>query len=69
MCGIVGIFNYKSDKIVNKDELITIRDHMISRGPDGFGEWYSEDKKIGLAHRRLAIIDLTAKSPEKYQPA
>lgn len=62
MCGIAGIFNYRCDKTVDKSELITIRDHMISRGPDGFGEWYSDDKKIGLAHRRLAIIDLTDKA-------
>ncbi|MBU2529692.1 MAG: asparagine synthase (glutamine-hydrolyzing) [Elusimicrobia bacterium] len=64
MCGIAGIFNYRCDKKVDKSELISIRDYMISRGPDGFGEWRSEDKKIGLAHRRLAIIDLTDKAQQ-----
>jgi asparagine synthase (glutamine-hydrolysing) len=32
---------------------------MTVRGPDGYGEWYSADGRVGLAHRRLAIIDLT----------
>jgi asparagine synthase (glutamine-hydrolysing) len=32
---------------------------MRNRGPDGKGEWYSEDNRVGLGHRRLAIIDLS----------
>jgi len=32
---------------------------MHDRGPDGKGEWYSEDDRVGLGHRRLAIIDLS----------
>lgn len=60
MCGIAGIFAYDelSDS-VDQPELIRIRDYMTTRGPDGFGEWYSSDKRVGLAHRRLSIIDLS----------
>jgi asparagine synthase (glutamine-hydrolysing) len=42
-----------------------MRDTMSHRGPDDFGEWYSPDFRVGLAHRRLAIIDL---SPLGHQP-
>jgi asparagine synthase (glutamine-hydrolysing) len=33
---------------------------MQHRGPDDFGEWWSPDGRVGLGHRRLAVIDLTA---------
>jgi asparagine synthase (glutamine-hydrolysing) len=60
MCGIAGIYAYKSDAPkVDKEELISIRDKMLARGPDGFGVWYSANQHVGLAHRRLAIIDLS----------
>jgi asparagine synthase (glutamine-hydrolysing) len=33
---------------------------MRHRGPDGCGEWWSADGCVGLGHRRLAVIDLSA---------
>ena len=63
MCGIVGIFStYPMD---NPDLLLIMRDAMIHRGPDDAGAWWSADKRLGLAHRRLSIIDL---SPGGHQP-
>lgn len=59
MCGIVTIFNYGGNQPVDRAELRRIRDHMIKRGPDGHGEWYSQDNRAGMGHRRLAIIDLS----------
>jgi asparagine synthase (glutamine-hydrolysing) len=60
MCGIAAIFSYHPGAPpVDRQELRTIRDHMAARGPDGLGEWYSADGRIGLAHRRLSIIDLS----------
>ena len=41
------------------------RDSMTHRGPDDAGEWWSGDGRVGLAHRRLSIIDL---SPLGHQP-
>src|SRR5207245_7110802 len=33
---------------------------MGQRGPDGAGIWVSADRRVGLGHRRLSIIDLSA---------
>ncbi len=60
MCGVAGIFAYHYPALpVDRDELRLIRDHMSARGPDGFGEWFSDDGRVGFGHRRLAIIDLS----------
>ena len=59
MCGIAGILTYRqTDAPVNRDELLKIRDAMGVRGPDGAGFWIADGRRVGLAHRRLAIIDL-----------
>lgn len=63
MCGITGT---ASNRIkYERSVLLTMRDTMIHRGPDDAGIWWSEDGQAGLAHRRLAIIDL---SPGGHQP-
>jgi asparagine synthase (glutamine-hydrolysing) len=60
MCGIAGIFAYHyAANPAERDELVRIRDHMAARGPDGKGAWHSVDGRVGLAHRRLSIIDLS----------
>ena len=60
MCGLAGIFAYSnSAPPVLETELVRMRDQMIHRGPDGKGLWISPDQRVGLAHRRLAIIDLS----------
>src|SRR4030065_1761954 len=60
MCGIEAIFSYRNNAPhVEVDELLNIRDALTVRGPDGKGIWISEDRRIGLAHRRLSIIDLS----------
>ena len=60
MCGIVAIFAYRAAApAVSETELLTIRDGMRPRGPDGEGLWLSDERRVGLAHRRLAILDLS----------
>ena len=60
VCGIAGIFGYHYPALpVDRDELRQVRDYMAARGPDGLGEWFSEDGRVGLGHRRLSIIDLS----------
>ncbi len=60
MCGIAGIVAYRAAApAVDEAELERIRDAMAARGPDGKGLWRSGDGRVGLAHRRLSIIDLS----------
>jgi asparagine synthase (glutamine-hydrolysing) len=60
MCGLAGIFSYAAQSPpIQLESLLSIRDNMQSRGPDGEGLWISDDQCIGLAHRRLSIIDLS----------
>src|SRR5947207_561887 len=66
MCGIVATFAYGAGAPpVDRAEVIRMREQMFARGPDGEGEWFSEDGRVGLGHRRLTIIDL---SPAGAQP-
>jgi asparagine synthase (glutamine-hydrolysing) len=60
MCGIAGLYAYHyAANSIDIMELRGIRDAMAARGPDGHGEWQSADGRLGLGHRRLAIIDLS----------
>ena len=56
MCGITGVFNFDLERPISKDILKKMADSIWYRGPDGEG--YFIDSYVGLAHRRLSIIDL-----------
>ena len=58
MCGIIGIAARSGQ--AQRQWLGAGCDALRHRGPDGAGEWWSEDGRVGLGHRRLAIIDLSA---------
>ncbi len=61
MCGFVAIYAYGADAPpVARQEVLAVRDAMTARGPDDAGLWLAADGRIGLGHRRLAIIDLGA---------
>ena len=55
MCGIAGLLRTDGGK-VDQDWLTEMAERMAHRGPDGQGLW--SDGQVGLAHRRLSIIDL-----------
>jgi|KBSMisStaDraftv2_1062788.scaffolds.fasta_scaffold08087_4 asparagine synthase (glutamine-hydrolysing) len=55
MCGIAGIVHTDA-RPVDRSALERMAEAMAHRGPDGSGIW--TDGGVGLAHRRLAIIDL-----------
>ena len=55
MCGIAGYFRIDGQPALS-EELRAMADSMRRRGPDGEGIFM--DGSLGLAHRRLSIIDL-----------
>ena len=63
MCGIAGAIALEAAAGRLADPLDRIVERMAKclthRGPDGSGLWRSPSGRIALAHRRLAIIDLT----------
>src|SRR5262245_56648358 len=56
MCGITGIFS--KDRPVAADLLRPATEVLTHRGPDGRRQWLSPDRRVGLGHARLSIIDL-----------
>ncbi|MEW6350135.1 MAG: asparagine synthase (glutamine-hydrolyzing) [Thermodesulfobacteriota bacterium] len=60
MCGIAGALVFEGSNFeISESYLVRMRDAMVHRGPDGAGVWVGEHGRVGLAHRRLSIIDLT----------
>jgi asparagine synthase (glutamine-hydrolysing) len=56
MCAIAGILKFDQRERVERSRLLRMSDVQEHRGPDGSGAWL--DGPAGLAHRRLAIIDV-----------
>lgn len=57
MCGFAAIVSTLDAAPVDGEELDAIRDRMIPRGPDGAGSLILAGGRVGLAHRRLSIIE------------
>lgn len=55
MCGIAGYFGMYDRALLSE-----MAARIAHRGPDGEGLWADEPARVGMAHRRLAIIDPTA---------
>ena len=55
MCAICGIFDL-AGKPVDRGTLAAMRRVVRHRGPDGAGQFV--DNEVGIAHRRLSIIDI-----------
>ncbi|MBU0799840.1 MAG: asparagine synthetase B, partial [Alphaproteobacteria bacterium] len=67
MCGLTGFIDFRQDK--GSAQLCAMakamNDKLLHRGPDSDGLWAEPESGVVLAHRRLAIIDL---SHTGYQP-
>jgi asparagine synthase (glutamine-hydrolysing) len=65
MCGILGIVQMRNT--ISLDAIEAGRDVVTHRGPDGHGIWYDDlddGVRVALAHRRLSIIDLSARGAQ-----
>ena len=65
MCGLTGFLQNGIHKSTALNVLESMLKPLHHRGPDDGGVWYDENAGIGLAHRRLSIVDL---SPAGHQP-
>lgn len=60
MCGIAGFLSLDRSPLPDGPGRLAVMGNLIQhRGPDGAGSWRHESGRIGFAHRRLSIIDLS----------
>lgn len=61
MCGVVGFIDFHSAHNIDslKNTVSEMNARLVHRGPDAWGVWCDEKQGVALAHRRLAIIDLS----------
>lgn len=57
MCGLVGYFTHS--ELGPADEFEKMGSALSHRGPDDSGVWLNKEDGIGMAHQRLAIVDLS----------
>ena len=58
MCGIVGFLNHTRQTNSTR-QLSKANEALNHRGPDQSGYWLNQEQSVGLAHRRLSILDLS----------
>ncbi len=59
MCGITGFVDRRLGGDRGRDTLLRMADAIVHRGPDQSGVWLENYTGVGLAHRRLSVLDLT----------
>lgn len=61
MCGIAGIYNIQHQPYTALENHLSVMNQIQAhRGPDDERIWCHQDQFVGLAHRRLSIIDLSS---------
>ena len=67
MCGIVGVVSRAG--LGPGYPIDAMRDALAHRGPDDRGTWWSADRRVGLGHRRLAVLDVTTAGHQPMRSA
>src|SRR2546422_5158839 len=65
MCGIAGILCREPPGAERKASLLAMERCLRHRGPDDQGTFISSCRRVGFAHTRLSVLDL---SPAGHQP-
>ena len=67
MCGIVAMYSAREPILAGA--LVRATRRLTHRGPDGQRTWLADDRRVGLGHARLSIIDLaTGDQPIAGEP-
>ena len=66
MCGLTGAISAQTGRI-SRSDIARATARIAYRGPDGEGIYSSEDGRVFLGHRRLAIIDVSEASAQPYR--
>ena len=61
MCGIAGAIHLRGEPVPDLDHRLSVMSRLIEhRGPDDADTWVHPRGHVGLAHRRLSIIDIAS---------
>ncbi|HEV7284598.1 MAG TPA: asparagine synthase (glutamine-hydrolyzing), partial [Kaistia sp.] len=61
MCGIAGALSLNAQPLSRLTSRLSVMGRLLAhRGPDGAGVWTDARQTVGLAHRRLSVIDLSS---------
>lgn len=64
MCGITGQISCGAK--IGKQSFLEATHMLKHRGPDGFGNYFSENGKLAFGHRRLSFLDLSAAGNQPF---
>lgn len=66
MCGFAGVYSVNQNSL-NSEILSKMSQKLAHRGPDDSGIWIDDSGTVGLAHQRLAVVDLTSAGHQPMQ--
>lgn len=69
MCGLVGLIDRGAGPDELSSRIAAMSRDVAHRGPDGEGVWIDEAASCALAHRRLAVIDLSSAGAQPMRSA
>jgi asparagine synthase (glutamine-hydrolysing) len=70
MCGVAGFISKGAVGACRAESILAdMARPLEQRGPDGQGLWWADGGQVGLAHRRLSILDVSAAGSQPMQSA